>query len=120
MHLPAPGKIPRWKRAIHYVIQNTLTIKSAKYDVIMSDTDEQSYLQKYTPFLNASDGYTNYTSPPNSMSAFTGSEGYQYDVAASISKIFNTGTMVSVGVTHKIYDANDQGFAMSIPPITLD
>lgn len=105
------------ENAIHYVIERNLTIKSAKYDVIMSDSDEEKFNQKFTPFLNASGGYTKYKSAPSAMSAFMGDEGYQYDVEASLSKIFTTGTMVSVGVTHSISDANDQGFALDIPSV---
>lgn len=101
--------------AIHYVIQRNLTIKSAKYDVVMSDSDEEMFNQKFTPFLNASGGYTKYKSPASTMSSFMGDEGYQYDVEASLSKIFTTGTMVSVGVKHSISDANDPGFSMTIP-----
>lgn len=97
-------------QAIQYVIQENLTLKAAKYDVVMSDTQYNQFQKKFAPIISVEGSYNNTKFPASGMSAFTGTEQYQYDVGASIAKIFNTGTMVSVGVKHTLMDANDPPF----------
>lgn len=110
------GHVITLERAIDLVLRNNLTLQSAKYNVIMSDSDFERYNGKFGPTLNLEGGYANQKSPPTSMSAFTGDRQYQYDASASISKLFSSGTTVSAGVKEVFFDANDPGIpAFGVP-----
>ncbi|MDH4262629.1 MAG: TolC family protein [Spirochaetia bacterium] len=94
--------------AIQLVLHNNLTLKSAKFDVLMSDTDFENYLQKYSIRLNADGSYLNQQVPVSGLaSSFGGDKTTQYDAGLSVSKIFSTGTMLSLGVKENLYDQND-------------
>lgn len=103
------GHVITLERAIDLVLRNNLTLQSAKYNVIMSDSDFERFNGKFAPSLNLEGGYANQKSPPTSMSAFTGDRQYQYDATASISKLFSSGTTISAGVKEVFFDANDPG-----------
>jgi outer membrane protein TolC len=95
--------------AIKMVLDNNPTLKSAKYDVLMSDTDFMTYLQKYSIRLNADGSYLDQTAPISGLaSTLGGDKSYQYDAGLSVSKIFSTGTMLSLGVKETLYDQNDK------------
>ena len=95
--------------AIQLVLNNNLTLKSAKYDVLMSDSDFMTYLQKYSIRLNADGSYLNQQVPLSGMaSSFGGDKSLQYDAGISLSKIFSTGTMLSLGIKENLYDQNDK------------
>lgn len=100
-------------QAINYVIRENLVLRSAKYDVVMSDSDVKKYETMYSPTLNVSGGYTSAKVPNVGLAALSGDEITQVDLDASISKYFNTGTTVSVGLESQYYDANDPGY----PPL---
>ena len=110
------GQVITLERAIDLVLRNNLTLKSAKYNVIMSDSDFERFNGKFAPSLNLEGGYANQKSPPTGMSAFTGDRQYQYDATASISKLFSSGTTISAGVKEVFFDANDPG----IPAFGID
>lgn len=97
-------------QAIDIVLKKNLTLQSARYDVIMSDTGYEAYKKKYSPTLNLEGGYINQTLPPSGSTMFTGTKLYQYDVAASISKAFSSGTRISAGIQEAFFDANDPAF----------
>jgi outer membrane protein TolC len=100
--------------AINMVIHKNLTLQSAKYDLLMTDTDLQNYLQKYSIRLNAEASYVDQKAPASGLSAsFGGNESTQFDTTLSISKLFSTGTMISAGITESLYDQND----LAIPNI---
>ncbi|HSV96893.1 MAG TPA: TolC family protein [Spirochaetota bacterium] len=103
------GHVITLERAIDLVLRNNLTLQSAKYNVIMSDSDYERFSGKFSPSLNLEGGYANQKSPPTGMSAFTGDRQYQYDASASISKLFSSGTTISAGVKEVFFDANDPG-----------
>jgi len=110
------GQVITLERAIDLVLRNNLTLKSAKYNVIMSDSDFERFNGKFAPSLNLEGGYANQKSPPTGMSAITGDKQYQYDATASISKLFSSGTTISAGVKEVFFDANDPG----IPAFGID
>lgn len=96
-------------KAIQMVLYNNLTLRSAKYDVMMSDTDLRNYLQKYSIRLNADASYFDQKVPISGMmSAFGGDKSYEFDADVGISKLFSTGTMLSAGVKESLYDQNDK------------
>lgn len=95
--------------ALQLVLDNNLTLRNAKYDVLMTDTDFMTYLQKYSIRLNADGSYLDQQVPVSGMaSSFGGDKATQFDVSVSLSKIFSTGTMLSVGVKENLYDQNDK------------
>jgi len=95
--------------ALKMVLDNNLTLRSAKYDVLMTDTDFMTYLQKYSIRLNADGSYLDQSVPVSGMaSTFGGDKSTQLDASLSLSKIFSTGTMVSVGIRENLYDQNDK------------
>lgn len=102
-----PGQKITIQQAIHMVLENNLTLKSVRYDVIMTDSDYERFQKKYSPVLNLEGGYLNQKLPESGMTIFTGDQQYQFDSLASISKLFQTGTMVSAGVKEVFFDAND-------------
>ncbi len=96
------------EKTIDIVLSNNLTLNSAKYNIIMSDTEYQYYRKKYSPFIGLEGGYSKQNLPPtSSMAAFSGNKSYQWETSAKISKAFSTGTAVSAGVSEKYYDSND-------------
>lgn len=101
------GKELSLEEAIDIVITKNLTLQSAKFDVIMADREILSHDKRYTTTANLEGGYTSQKSPESTLSEFTGSESYQWDIKASVSKLFPSGTAVSAGVGETLYDAND-------------
>jgi len=100
------------EKAIDLVLKNNLTISSAGYGMAMTDTEYRLFIKKYSPEAALEGGYTNQDSPPTSMSIFTGTTQKQWDAAASLSKLFSSGTTVSLGVKEVYYDANDMAFPL--------
>ncbi len=109
------GNVITLEQAIDLVLRNNLTLQSAKYNVIMSDSDFERFKGRFAPSLNMEGGYANRKSPPTGMSAFTGDKQYQYDASASISKLFSSGTTISAGVKEVFFDANDPGVPGFVP-----
>jgi len=103
------------EQAIDMVLQNNLTLRAAKYDVIMSDSAEKKYDKKYAPMISAEGGYTYQESPEGGLSAFTGTKQYQYDATVSVSKTFSTGSMLSAGVKDVYFNGNE-GAKLYLPP----
>ncbi|MDH4200144.1 MAG: TolC family protein [Spirochaetia bacterium] len=107
-------------KAIQMVLHNNLTLRSAKFDVLMSDTDFRSYMQKYSIRLGADGSYVDQTVPASGMvSVFGGDKTTQFDAGLSISKLFSTGTMLSAGIKEALYDQNDKaipGFKATVDP----
>ncbi len=96
------------EKAIDIVLSNNLTLRSAKYDVIMSDTEYRYYQKKYSPFIGIESGYSRQKLPPSSgFAALSGDKSYQCETSAMLSKAFSTGTTVSAGATEKYFDSND-------------
>lgn len=101
------------EQAVNMVIRKNLTLKKAKYDVLMTDTELLGYLSKYTPNLTAEAGYEKQKVPLSSTgSAFGGDETTDLTASLAISKLFMTGTMLQAGVRESLYDQNDSGFPM--------
>ncbi|MDH5716695.1 MAG: TolC family protein [Spirochaetia bacterium] len=100
------------KEALNLVLKNNLTLRSAKYDVIMSDTAHEVFQKKYTPTVNAETSYQSQKLPVSGSTTFSGDEFYQWQVSASIAKLFSTGTMVSAGIKEVLADSNDPEFGM--------
>ncbi len=95
-------------RAIDLVLRNNLTVRSARYDLIMSDTDYQKFQKKFTTTATLDGGYSHQEYPESGMTLFSGTKQYQWDANASLSKVFPWGTTVSAGVKEIYSDANDQ------------
>ena len=95
------------EQAIDIVIKQNLTLQSAKYDIVMSDTAYEKAQKKYATNLNLEGGYMQQELPPSKTTALTGTKQWQYDAGISLSKIFSTGTTISAGVKEVFFDAND-------------
>ena len=93
--------------AINVVLEKNFTLQSAKYDVIMSDTNAKKGEKKYAPIVSAEGKYLEYTNPFSGANAFAGQKGYQFDTTLQVSKLFSTGTLLSGGVKNTLSDAND-------------
>jgi len=107
-------------KAVDLVLRNNLTIRNAKYDVEMTDTEIKMNNKKYAWQLGVEGGYQDVTAPPAGITKSSGNiESWQYDVTASVSKYFFTGTRITVGVQHLKTDVNDKdmilGPGMVIP-----
>ncbi|TAL33210.1 MAG: TolC family protein [Spirochaetes bacterium] len=102
-------------KAIELVLRNNLTLQSAKYDIAMSDTAYQAFQKKFSPFVNLQTGYVKQENPPTALSEITGTKYHEYDATVAISKIFTTGTNVSLGAREMYYDANDKQFLPGTP-----
>lgn len=102
------------EKAIELVIKKNLTLRAAKYDLIKTDTAARKFNKKYAPVVSAEGNYSNQKNPPSGSTVFSGTEMYQMDVTASISKLFSTGTLVQLGVTEIYSDSNDQALTMNI------
>lgn len=95
------------EQAINIVIEKNLTLQSAKYDVLMSDSNVMRNDKKFAPVVSAEGKYQEYTNPIAGANALGGNKGYQFDVTAQVSKLFSTGTLVSGGVRNSLADIND-------------
>ena len=98
------------KDAIKLVLKNNLTLRAAKYDVIMSDTAPETFQKKYAPVIEAEAGYQFQKLPISGSTVFSGDEFKQWQISTSISKLFSTGTMVSAGIKETLTDSNDEAF----------
>lgn len=97
------------EQAIRLVLHRNLKLRSASYDVKMSDTEYLDYMGRFAIQLSAETLYSDQKAPASGLSSsFGGSESNQFDATVSISKLFSTGTLVSGGLTESLYDQNDQ------------
>jgi outer membrane protein TolC len=103
------------EQAIDIVIKQNLTLQSAKYDIVMSDTAYEKAQKKYATNLNIEGGYFNQELPPSKTTTLSGTKQWQYDAGISLSKIFSTGTTISAGVKEVFYDANDKEILGQMP-----
>lgn len=103
------GKRMTLNEAIGIVLENNLSLQSAKYDLLMTDTSLMKFEQKYGWQAGVDSGYASQVNPASSMSAYTGTEQWQWDATLSMSKMFSTGTMISAGLKEVYSDANDTG-----------
>ncbi len=108
------GMVFSLEQAIDIVIQQNLTLQSAKYDVVMSDTAYEKAQKKYSTNLNLESGYLYQEQPASDLTGVSGTKQWQYDAGISISKLFSTGTTISAGVKEVFFDANDQGKTMPL------
>lgn len=106
--------------AIDYVLRNNLTLQSARYDVVMSDTPARKFEKKFAPQINSEAKYTRTTNPINLQTAF-GNESQQAEISLSVTKIFSTGTLVTAGVRDTFFEVlNAPGFGTSFFTIRPD
>jgi len=101
--------------AVMLVISNNLVIQDAKYDIIMSDGDFEKFQQKFTPYLNAEASYLNSANPVSgNAQLFGGQELQQFDATVSLSKLFSTGTMITMGLKENYFDSNDKALNLGM------
>lgn len=99
-------KIPL-KTALELVLRNNLTLKKARYDVIMSDSSLRKSRKQYAPILELETKYLKQKQPVSGSTVFSGDEYSEISISGGISKRFGTGTTVSTGVTQSRSDSND-------------
>jgi len=92
--------------AIRTAIEKNHDILSGKYDVAMTDTYTKQYDTKYSPFFIAEGGFSTKENPELMQSQY-GSHVTSFDVSASISKLFSSGTALTVGVQNKYANTQD-------------
>jgi hypothetical protein len=83
--------------AINIVLEKNLTLQSAKYDVVMSDTNARKLDKKFAPVVSAEGQHLGFSDSPLSST----SRGYQYNGYLGISKLFATGTTVGGGYRYQ-------------------
>ncbi len=99
------------EEAVNMVIRKNLTLRKAKYDVLMADTDLLKYEKKFAANINAEAAYEKQTVPLSGTgAAFGGDETTDLNASLSIAKLFSTGTMLQAGIRESLYDQNDSGF----------
>ncbi len=103
------------EKAIDLVLRKNLVLRSAKYDIVMSDTQYQAFQKKYSPNVTLDAGYMKQELPPTALSEITGTKQFQYDTSAALSKLFPSGTHISAGVREVYYDANDKQLLPNTP-----
>lgn len=103
-------------QAIELVIRNSPTLQSARYDVLMSDSNYNQFMKKFG--LNLSTGF-NYNYGRYEMSEYaamaTGDKRWQWSIDASLAKIFESGTTLAIGVKELMVDTNDQNHTTVVP-----
>ncbi len=107
------------EKAIELVIKQNLTLRAAKYDLVMTDTGLHKLNKKYAPVVSAEGTYSKQKNPTSGSTVFGGTEMYQMNATASISKLFSTGTLVQLGVTESFFDSNDTALAMNMGMSTV-
>ena len=100
------------KQAVDLVLRNNLTLRSSKYDVLMSNSNVMAGQKKFAPVLKVEGSWLDRKSPVNVQNRLGGTSSFQGEIDASISKLFDTGTRVSAGVREGVNDTNDQAFAI--------
>ncbi len=98
--------------ALELVLRNNLTLRKSKYDVIMSDSAERRARKKYAPVVDVEASVLKRKQPASGGTVFSGDEFEQYELTASISKLFGTGTVLSAGITQHLSDSNDPEIPM--------
>jgi len=93
------GKTMTLGEAIRMVLENNRDTLTGAYDVAMSDSDYRKLKGKYAPVLNL-EGGASYQKYPDMAAPLYGKEQKQWDVSSSLSKMFSTGTTISVGMGH--------------------
>jgi len=86
--------------AIKQAIKQNYDILGGSYDVAMADTYYQQFQKKYSIFLNAETGFGYQKYAPATVFS-TGKDSKKFDVSASLTKIFSSGTTVTAGVKHE-------------------
>lgn len=85
--------------AIKKAIDNNQNILIGKYDAAMTDTYYQKFLSKYSPYFNASAGFSSTDNPP-AMWEENPKSKKAVDISASLAKAFSTGTTIAAGVSN--------------------
>jgi len=95
--------------AINMVLKNNLTLKSAAYDLLMSDSDYLKFQKKYSINLSGEAYFQDQTTPSSGIqSSFGGDQSTNFDLMFTVSKLFSTGTLLRGGISNSIYDQNDK------------
>ena len=97
------------EQAIGIVLNQNLTLQSAKYDVIMSDTAYEKNMNKYGMDFNLEGGYLDQETPPTGSTLYSPTKLEQWDAAAYLSKKFETGTVISGGIKETYMKSNASG-----------
>ena len=94
------GNIITLEDYIKLLLEKNHDVKSASYELLMTDSDYQKFKVKYAVYLNAAATYTKTKNPP-ALEAKSGKEVTTYDLSASATKTFETGTTLSTGISHQ-------------------
>ena len=94
------GKKIKLGDAIRIAIEQNHDIITGSYDVAMTDSAYQRYLNKYSPLINF-EGGSKYQEFPEDMGPIVGRDEKSLDISAAIAKRFSTGTTVSTGIKHE-------------------
>lgn len=85
--------------AIRMVLENNRDTLTGAYEVAMSDAEYLKLKGKYSPVFNLGGGIS-YQKYPDMAAPIYGMEQKRWDISASLSKMFSTGTTVSTGIGH--------------------
>ncbi|MBP9023936.1 MAG: hypothetical protein KBH06_12095, partial [Spirochaetes bacterium] len=94
------GNIITLEDYIKLLLEKNHDVKSASYELLMTDSDYQKFKVKYAVYLTGSAKYTKTKNPP-ALEAKNGKEVTTYDLSASATKTFETGTTLSTGISHQ-------------------
>lgn len=98
-------------QAIEMVVRNSPVLQSARYDVLMSDSSYNQYMKKFG--LNLSAGF-NYNKTKFEMESENGNDIWTWSVDAALTKMFESGTTLSVGVKEVMTDSNDKNTGIDL------
>ena len=114
------GKVLSISQAMEYAIFNNLNLKEAFIDFLQTDTDLLVYKKKYATMFNINGSFSTSPSLPTSQisQAIQGNRTLGYNVGASVSQNFITGTQISLGITNPYVSTINSGLkTLGIAPI---
>ena len=91
---------------VKLVLKNNLTLKLQQLEILKSDTALKKDNAKYAPVLGLEYQGLRKIDKPSGATAFSGDKTYNDKIAASVKKLFSSGTYFEVEVSDTRYDSN--------------
>lgn len=98
-------------QAIELVIRNSPILQSARYDVLMSDSNYNQFMKKFGWNLSAG---SSYNKTKFKMEPENGNDIWTWSLDAGIAKMFASGTFLNFGFKEVLTDRNDKDKKISI------
>ena len=102
------GNVITLEDYIKLLMEKNHDVKSASYELLMTDTEYQQFRTKYAVYLSGEAKITKTKNPP-ALQQSSGESSMTYDLSASAAKTFETGTTLSAGISHERNDIKNTG-----------